>query len=90
MACAQCHSHKYDPISQEEYFKFYAFFNNTQDSDKRDERPILEIFTGGQKRERASWMSEINQLKTVLNTPTEVLAKSQRQWEQLLQEQLER
>lgn len=45
MACAQCHSHKYDPISQEEYFRFFAIFNNTEDADRKDETPVFERWT---------------------------------------------
>jgi mono/diheme cytochrome c family protein len=28
VACCQCHSHKYDPITQREYYQLFAFFNN--------------------------------------------------------------
>lgn len=43
MACAQCHTHKYDPITQDEYFGVFAIFNNTADADRRDESPTFNV-----------------------------------------------
>ncbi len=41
ISCVQCHSHPYDPFTQEEYFGLYALFNNTQDADLDNEFPFL-------------------------------------------------
>ena len=31
--CAECHTHKYDPLPQRDYYRFYAFFNNLVDTE---------------------------------------------------------
>ncbi len=38
IACAQCHTHKYDPVTHEDYYKFFAFFNNIPETGGIDKR----------------------------------------------------
>ena len=35
VGCAQCHNHKFDPVSQRDYYSLFAFFNNTADRNNR-------------------------------------------------------
>lgn len=48
MACAQCHNHKYDPISMKEYYQAYALLNNTADADTDDMQPVISVPTDEQ------------------------------------------
>lgn len=80
-ACAQCHTHKYDPITQTEYFRLFAFFNNTEDADRTNESPLLSIWTDGQKKQRAAWEAELASLKQQLAAETPELRAAQGKWE---------
>ncbi len=56
VGCAQCHDHKYDPITQRDFYKVYAFFNNVPENGKdgvrdRNPKPFLRVTTSGQDEE---------------------------------------
>ncbi|WP_435008221.1 DUF1553 domain-containing protein [Tundrisphaera lichenicola] len=81
IACAQCHDHKFDPISQADFFRVFAFFNNTQDADRTDESPRLPIESDDLKRKKAAVQAEIAGLEQILRTPTAETAAGQARWE---------
>lgn len=55
VGCAQCHDHKFDPISQKDYYSLFAFFNN---ADERDIDAPLPGETGPWIRARPAYLAE--------------------------------
>ncbi len=72
MRCAECHTHKYDPISQTEYYQFLVYFNQTVDADDNDERPRLEVFPPERAAALVDVQKEVASLKEKIKTEPEV------------------
>jgi mono/diheme cytochrome c family protein len=74
VACAQCHNHKFDPITQKDYFKFYAFLNS-------DDEPSIEIPDAKVNKKRAEIRAKVAKLEEELIAATPDLEKRMAEWE---------
>jgi len=61
--CAQCHTHKFDPISKTEFYQLMAIFNQTEDNDQPDERPTLPVMSSLDRAKRATLEAQVKQLE---------------------------
>jgi hypothetical protein len=86
LACAQCHDHKFDPFTQEEYFQFYSIFNNTSElggGTYASKEPLVHLLSPDQEKERQDLEGQIAAWERTLQTPTADLAKEQSDWEEV-------
>ncbi|MEX2382532.1 MAG: PSD1 and planctomycete cytochrome C domain-containing protein [Opitutales bacterium] len=74
LQCAQCHNHKYDPVSIREYYRFYSFLNN-------DDEPDIEVPWPEQQDERAEILAEIGRIVDNLLEEDPALPTKQAEWE---------
>ncbi|MEZ5305358.1 MAG: DUF1549 domain-containing protein [Verrucomicrobiales bacterium] len=68
--CAQCHDHKYDPISQAEFYQLFAYFNSLDgpalDGNKKDPAPVVRVAGADQERQLKDLRDKIAAAKAEL------------------------
>ncbi|NIJ45244.1 hypothetical protein FHR24_001683 [Wenyingzhuangia heitensis] len=84
-ACAKCHDHKYDPISQKDYFELYAFFNNVDETglipwDNATPVPAMMLPTKQQEEVLAYLKGIVNTTEKELETTVSKESEKANNW----------
>tara|TARA_R110002072_G_scaffold233795_1_gene391387 strand:- start:67811 stop:70897 length:3087 start_codon:yes stop_codon:yes gene_type:complete len=83
VGCARCHDHKYDPVSQREFYQLYSYFNSIDESGRVDAggnaNPVLAVPTKEQSIQQSSLAQKLADLRKDLSFVT--TAERQRAWE---------
>ncbi|NQV27181.1 MAG: DUF1553 domain-containing protein [Rhodopirellula sp.] len=71
LECAQCHNHKYDPITMEDYYRFFAYFNQASDPGMQtrsgNQTPIVDVFDPDRLAQAAILKQKLPTLEAKLN-----------------------
>lgn len=79
VGCAQCHTHKFDPITQREYYELYAFFNTTEDVNNTG--PTVRLRPAGHESMAREIAARLTAASARLSEYDGVHAKEQAAWE---------
>lgn len=85
MQCARCHDHKYDPISQTEYFRFYALFNSLDERQASYSKfvaaePFIRVPSAQQNEQLSQLDQQINELKVAVSKCESGVFETLAQW----------
>jgi len=84
MGCARCHDHKYDPLSQEDFYRFYAYFNNVPESGRARKEdnspPFISAPTKLQQREYAQVTQQLAKATAQFRAAHERIGAEEADW----------
>jgi len=87
--CVQCHAHPYDPIPHEDYYRFLAFFNNTEDVDLNTDFPRTKVASDPERQAEVVRLEKlIAQRRREMNAPMRERALEVADWQVLGFDQL--
>lgn len=73
MECSRCHDHKYDPLSQQNYYQLYSFFNNVDEIGQIAYGSIPDPYITLTKQEIEETLTFINNIDTLEEIPLMVM-----------------
>ena len=83
--CAQCHAHPYDPIPNRDYYRFAAFFDNTEDCDQNDDFPRMLVAQDPQRRDDVARRQEsARRLREAINDEGLAVVRAVTDWKPLV------
>ena len=92
LGCARCHDHKYDPISQKEFYQLFAFFNNIPETGRAikegNSPPYLQAPTAEQSRELRILQAQLESAHEIWKQKQIELDAQQAKWVEQLKNEL--
>ncbi|HVC94426.1 MAG TPA: PSD1 and planctomycete cytochrome C domain-containing protein [Pirellulales bacterium] len=86
VGCTQCHDHKFDPLTQKEFYQLFAFFHNVPenglDGSNGNAAPLVPAPSREQQRQLARLTAEIAARELELAAPNAEVDAAQAAWEQ--------
>lgn len=85
LGCARCHDHKFDPLTQRDFYRMFAFFNNLPEKGNAgregNAEPRIAAPLAEQTHQLAQLTQAVEELATLVNQDGDAIAQAQSEWQ---------